>query len=144
MKVESNDFQNEGSIPEKFTCDGTDISPHLKWSEFPSETKSFAITCIDPDAPGGSWIHWLVYNIPKTVDEIKQGATVSGTEVTNDFGKISYGGPCPPSGTHRYYFTIYALSQENIENVKKRNFVKIMEKNALDKCQIMGKYSRKR
>jgi len=143
MKLWSDDFEHEGSIPRRFTCDGEDISPHLAWSDAPPETHSFALTVIDPDAPRGDWIHWLVYNIPKDVSEIPRGGPVPGKEVTNDFGKTSYGGPCPPYGVHRYYFTLYALRGPPSEPVTKENFVAKVKELAIASAQLMGRYSRK-
>jgi Raf kinase inhibitor-like YbhB/YbcL family protein len=146
MKISSKDFQHKGMIPKKFTCDDDDISPHLEWSDVSSGTKSFALTCIDPDAPmpGEGWVHWIVINIPPSVREIPQGGPVPGELVTNDFGREPYGGPCPPSGTHRYYFTLSALSVAKLEGVKRKNFLKKIQDVTIDSAIIMGKYSRKR
>ena len=143
MKIESNDFEDGGFIPSEFTCDGKDINPHLKWSDFPDETEAFALTCIDPDAPGGDFIHWLVYNIPADVTEISKGGSVLGKEVENDFGKTEYGGPCPPSGTHRYFFTIYALDQRIEGDLNKGNFRQKVEEHTIARAEIMCRYARK-
>lgn len=142
MKLTSKDFKNNENLPSLFTCDGEGINPHLEWSGFPKETKSFALTLIDPDAPSGNFIHWLVYDIPKDVTEIKQDNLV-GVEVENDARKINYFGPCPPSGIHRYVFTIYALKIEHLENINKENFVKTTEKYKLDSAKLIGLYKRK-
>ena len=124
MNLLSNDFNNGGSIPSKFTCDGKNISPHLSWSDVPAETKSFALVSDDPDAFGGGWIHWLVYDIPYDIREIEQNSLPTGAkEVENDFGKKPYGGPCPPSGTHRYFFKLYSLDVEHLRNINKHNFI---------------------
>jgi len=146
LKITSNDFKHEGMIPSKFTCDGDDISPHLKWSDTPATVKSFALTSIDPDAPGGDWIHWIVINIPPDVREIPQGGPLpeGSQQIKNDFGREFYGGPCPPSGVHRYYFSIYALSVDKLEGVKKRNFHQKFKNCTIESAVIMGKYSRKR
>ncbi len=146
MKIISKDFQHGGMIPSKFTCDGVDVSPQLEWSEVPDGVQSFALTCIDPDAPVGGigWVHWIVINISKDVLEIPQDGPVPGEEIRNDFGKKPYGGPCPPGGTHRYYFKLYALSKEKLEGVKRSNFLKIIQEATIKSCEIMGKYSRKR
>jgi len=141
MQLFSNDFTHQGDIPSKFTCDGNDISPHLKWSEVPSGTKSFALSCKDPDAPGGNWDHWLLINIPAETTEIPQGMA-SGEGITNDFGKPEYGGPCPPSGRHRYFFAVYALNIERLEDVTKENFVEKVGGFAIDSASLIGLYQR--
>lgn len=142
MKLTSNDFGNNENLPSLFTCDGSGISPHLEWSGFPKETKSFALILNDPDAPSGNFRHWIIYNIPKNITSIEQGDSV-GIEVENDARKTSYFGPCPPSGTHRYVFTIYALKVEHLDGINKDNFVSIVEKNKLDSAKLIGLYKRK-
>jgi Raf kinase inhibitor-like YbhB/YbcL family protein len=145
MKVMSNNFSDKGSIPSEFTCDGKNVSPQLSWSEVPSETRSFALGVSDPDAMGGDWIHWFVHDIAKDVRSIEKDSVPSGAkEVENDFGKRPYGGPCPPSGTHRYVFTIYALDIEHLDGVNKRNFISKVEEHTIDKAAITGLYSRRR
>jgi len=145
MKLESKSFQDQGMIPRLYTCDGQDRSPHLAWSEVPPDTKSFALSVIDPDAPGGDFIHWFIMNIPAGVTEIAEGEVPQGAEqVVNDFGKKDYGGPCPPSGTHRYFFTLYALDTENLSSVNKRNFLDKVNRHKITSAQLMGKYSRGR
>jgi Raf kinase inhibitor-like YbhB/YbcL family protein len=144
MKLMSNDFKHNEMMDSKFTCDGKDISPHLRWEGAPANTKSFALSCNDPDAPVGDWIHWYVYNIPANINEIKQGGPVPGIEVQNDFRKTKYGGPCPPSGTHRYFFRIYALKVDNLERINKNNFREIIKKNTIEPAEIIGLYKRKR
>ena len=140
MKIESLDLKE--FVPKKFTCDGEDINPSLSWSNFPNETKSFAIAVRDPDAPMGTWIHWLVYNIPRNKTSISQDE-VPGVEVMNDFKKEHYGGPCPPSGTHRYYFIVYALDAEDLGKINNKNdFFEKVEAHALAKGELMSKYSR--
>jgi Raf kinase inhibitor-like YbhB/YbcL family protein len=140
MKLECPDIGE--TIPIKFTCDGEDISPALIWSEFPAETKSFAIAVTDPDAPAGTWVHWLVYNIPGTKTSIAEGE-IPGIEVNNDFGKKNYGGPCPPSGTHRYYFTIYALSTDDLGTINNKDqFFKAVSEFTIAKAELISIYSR--
>jgi len=141
MILESNDFKNNGNIPERFSCDGENIPPHLRWSGFPSETKSFALTIRDPDAPSGDFKHWLVFDIPKDVNEVNHALPEGAREIVNDFGEAGYGGPCPPSGTHRYVFTIYALSVENLAAGRDDFFGKI-EKHKLDSAKLIGMYGR--
>jgi Raf kinase inhibitor-like YbhB/YbcL family protein len=144
MKLKSKDFLDNSSIPPEFTCDGRNISPQLSWEDVPEATKSFALSVTDPDAPGGTWIHWLVYNISNELREIERGGLPEGTgEVVNDFGRRSYGGPCPPSGTHRYFFTIYALNTEQLEGLNKRNFLDKVEKHTIEKAVIKGLYRRR-
>ena len=144
MKLMSKDFADNDSIPSEFTCDGKNVSPHLAWENVPDKTKSFALSATDPDAIGG-WNHWLLYDIPKTVKEIEQNRKpAEALEVENDFGKKTYGGPCPPSGTHRYVFTVYALDVEHLEGVNKRNFFDRVEEHTIEKAVIRGLYKRRR
>ena len=118
--IESPAFPDGGTIPKLYTCDGKDISPPLRWSGVPEAARSLALICEDPDAPRGTWTHWVIFDIPATVKSLGEGVaatervTVAAGEEpalqgTNDFGKIGYGGPCPPGGTHHYLFRIYAL-----------------------------------
>lgn len=141
MQLQSNDFSHQGKIPRRFTCDGEDASPHLEWSGAPPQTKSFALSCFDPDAPAGTWAHWLIVGIPAAVTEIPQGQAV-GREVVNDFGYSRYGGPCPPSGQHRYFFTVYALDVEELDGVSRDNFMEKVEKHAIGSAELMGIYRR--
>jgi Raf kinase inhibitor-like YbhB/YbcL family protein len=144
MKLMSNDFRDTGNIPSEFTCEGRNISPHLAWENVPDGTKSFALSVTDPDAIGG-WNHWLLYNISKNVKEIeKNRKPAEALEVENDFGKKTYGGPCPPSGTHRYFFAVYALDVEHLEGLNKRNFFDRVEEHTIEKAVIRGLYKRRR
>jgi Raf kinase inhibitor-like YbhB/YbcL family protein len=144
MKIMSKDFVDNGNIPSEFTCDGRNISPQLSWENVPEKTKSFALCVTDPDALGG-WIHWMVYDISKEIKEIDQDSLpVEAKEVKNDFGKKTYGGPCPPSGTHRYIFTVYALDVEHLEGVNTHNFFDNVKAHTLDKAAITGLYKRRR
>jgi Raf kinase inhibitor-like YbhB/YbcL family protein len=146
MKLFSNDFEHEGMIPKIFTCDADDISPHLGWDEPPEGTKSFALIVDDPDAPMGTWVHWLVGNIPLSVREIPQNTLPpNAIQVPNDFGRPNYGGPCPPGGTHRYFHKLYALDVENMESVMEKGaFYAFVEQHKLDEAVLMGRYSRQR
>jgi Raf kinase inhibitor-like YbhB/YbcL family protein len=150
MKLISTAFDEGAMIPEKYTCDDIDISPPLNWSSVPEGTKSFAIICDDPDAPMGTWVHWVIYNLPANINELSENVPdldilPNGVKQgKNDFGKIGYGGPCPPGGTHRYYFKIYALNEEfNIEaGITKSELLKAIEGHILSEGQLMGRYKR--
>lgn len=146
MKITSTSFEHEGMIDRKYTCDGADTSPQLAWSGVPEGTKSFALACTDPDAPMGTFVHWMIYDIPASVTGIPEGGPIpEGAKlVKNDFGKKEYGGPCPPGGTHRYYFTVYALDTDAIRPANKTDFFAQVEANSIDEAQIMGKYKRQR
>lgn len=144
MELLSKDFNNEGLIPFEFTCDGKNISPQLSWKNVPTKTKSFALIADDPDAPGG-WIHWLVYDIPNNVRTIEQNSLPTGAkQAENDFSKKAYGGPCPPTGTHRYFFRLYALDVEQLKDMSKSNFVETIKEHTIEKATIMGLYKRRR
>ena len=145
MEITSQDFKNNQPMPVIHTCDGSDVSPQLSWSGAPAGTKSFALTCIDPDAPSGDFIHWLAYDIPASITNFPQGGPLPSNvkEAANDFGKKSYGGPCPPSGTHRYVFTVYALKKEKLEAVTKDNFLQKVTENQIAKALLIGLYKRR-
>jgi len=144
MNLLSEDFEENVAIPSRFTCDGEDICPRLHWEDVPKETMSFALSMTDPDAPSGTFIHWLVHDIPKDVRSIERGGLPSGAQqVRNDFGKERYSGPCPPSGTHRYYFRLYALDIDHLRGVNKGNFFKLVEERTVAKAELMGTYRRK-
>lgn len=136
----SKDFKDKRRIPSKFTADGINLSPQLEWSNAPKETKSFALICVDPDSPSGSFMHWILYDIPANISSIEQGGKV-GKELPNSFGKLGYKGPSPPSGIHRYIFNLYALDVEHLQ-VTRENFLKEFEKHKLDSAQIVGLYER--
>lgn len=145
MKVTSINFSENGEIPSKFTCDGKNVNPQLSLSKIPENAESLVLVVDDPDAPAGDWVHWLVWNIdPKTV-EIEEGSVPEGAvQGLNDFEKNSYGGPCPPSGTHNYQFKLYALDSklDLIEESTKGDLEKAMESHILDQSVLVGKYSR--
>ncbi|MGC9031552.1 MAG: YbhB/YbcL family Raf kinase inhibitor-like protein [Minisyncoccia bacterium] len=145
MKISSPNFTNLGYIPTKFTCDGENINPTLIFENIPENTKSLVLIVDDPDAPTGRWIHWLLWNIDPNIKEIESGKTPpKSTSGKNDFGNLNYGGPCPPSGTHRYYFKLYAL--DNILNLKEGSNVKELEKliagHIIEKAELIGLYKR--
>jgi len=151
IQLSTSAFTEGAPIPAKYTCDGDDISPPLKWSGVPQGAKSIALICDDPDAPVGIWVHWVLYNVSSTVAELPEG--VPTTEVIsggarqgiNDFKRIGYGGPCPPRGNpHRYYFKLYALDIELSlkPRATKRDVVSAMQGHILAEGQLMGTYKR--
>ncbi|MHC4575359.1 MAG: YbhB/YbcL family Raf kinase inhibitor-like protein [Planctomycetota bacterium] len=151
IKVTSPAFEEGGFIPSKYTADGEDISPPLRWDGVPDGTQSIALISDDPDAPVGTWVHWVLFNLPPQTLELPENVPPDrnlangAAQGTNDFGRIGYGGPAPPSGTHRYFFKIYALDTrlELAAGVKKRQLLKAMEGRILGEGQLMGKYKRK-
>ena len=146
MKLESSVFENNGNIPSKYTCDGENVNPPLEISEVPENTKSLVLIVDDPDAPMGTWVHWTVWNISPKTTEISENSVPEGAvEGITDFGKPGYGGPCPPSGTHRYFFKLYALDTtlDLGSSAKAKDIEKAMEGHILDKAELVGLYSRK-
>lgn len=143
MKITSPSFENNSDIPSKFTCEGNDVSPALVIENIPAGTKSLALIVDDPDAPGKTWVHWVVYDIPVT-NKIEEGS-IPGKQGINDFDREDWGGPCPPSGTHRYYFKAYALDQMLglDEGIDKISLEEAMEGHVLAKAEMMGLYKKK-
>jgi len=137
-------------IPERCTCDGEDRSPPLDWEDAPEDVKSFALVCEDPDAPMGTWVHWVVYDIPSTIGKLPAGLPPEGRLVNggkqgmNDFHRIGYGGPCPPSGTHRYFFRLYALSRvlDLDPGATREQLSRAMRPHVLGEVSLMGRYHR--
>jgi Raf kinase inhibitor-like YbhB/YbcL family protein len=150
ITITSSSFTEGGMIPKKHTCDAADISPDLKWSGVPKEVKSLALICDDPDAPGGTWVHWVLFNIPADVTTLQAGVSPDAVlkngaqHGKNDFRKLGYGGPCPPGGTHRYFFKIYALDTLlSLESGStKSQLLAAMKGHILAEGQLMGKYKR--
>ena len=145
LKISSPAFQNDGYIPRPYTCDGKDINPPLMMENCPQGTKSIAVIVDDPDAPVGIWVHWVLWNIDPNVKEIKENAVPTGAvEGMNDFKKHQYGGPCPPSGTHRYFFKVYALDTmlSISPNSKKSDLENAMNGHILAQGQVVGLYKR--
>ena len=150
IKMRSTAFEEGGMIPKKYTCDGVDVSPPLKWDNVPDGTKSLALISDDPDAPVGTWVHWVLYARPPDPRELpenippKKALENGAKQGTNDFRKIGYGGPCPPGGTHRYYFKLYALDIElRLDpGMTKGELLKAMEGHILAEGQLMGRYKR--
>ena len=146
MKITSSAFQEGGNIPSKFTCDGSDTSPPLQITGVPSEAKSLVLIADDPDAPSGLFTHWLIWNIPPQTNSISEGSAPKGVHGTNDFGKLDYKGPCPPPGTHRYSFKIYALDRElDLRGGAKRSQLDAaMKGHVVAQGVLVGRYARKK
>lgn len=145
FQLQSQAFKESESIPSKYTCDGENISPPLSWEAAPLGTKSFALIVDDPDAPGGTKIHWVVYNIPSTVFSCKENEPPIGSVPgANDQGQPKYRGPCPPKDTHRYFFKLYALRQNlNLPvGATKQQVEDAMQSLVLGEAQLIGTYSR--
>jgi len=151
FELVSSAFKQEGEIPSRFSCDGRNISPELSWNDAPSDTKSFALIMHDPDAPvSGGFTHWLIYNIPANVHHIPENAPNQdqlpggGMQGKNNSGRYGYTGPCPPSGTHRYFFRLYALDTilNPLDLANKENLERAMSGHELDQVELMGKYKR--
>jgi Raf kinase inhibitor-like YbhB/YbcL family protein len=145
MKITSTAFENGDPIPGEYTCDGADVSPPLAFSEVPPEARSLALIMDDPDAPSGLWVHWLVWNIPSQTAVIARGQKIPWTQGSTSWKRQLYGGPCPPSGTHRYFFKLYALdSMLNLPAGKtKHEIEKAMKGHILAKGELVGTYKRK-
>jgi Raf kinase inhibitor-like YbhB/YbcL family protein len=146
MKITSSAFQQGGNIPSKFSCDGANTNPPLQISELPREVKSLVLIVDDPDAPSGLFTHWAIWNISPQTSTIAEGSTPKGVQATNDFGRSGYGGPCPPSGTHRYYFKIFALDRElDLPfGAKRSQLDAAMKGHVIAQGELMGRYSRKK
>ncbi len=146
MELRSLAFEHGGEIPSLFTCDGSDISPPLQIGDVPEGTASLALVMDDPDAPGGTFDHWVVWNIPAQTTEIASGTEPQGVEGRTDFGRMGYGGPCPPSGTHRYMFKLYALDTvlDLARNARKDDLEAAMQGHILAEALLEGKYRRNR
>ncbi|MGD2175928.1 MAG: YbhB/YbcL family Raf kinase inhibitor-like protein [Candidatus Brocadiaceae bacterium] len=146
MELTSPAFQDGASIPPKHTCDGQDVSPPLSIAEVPEGTKALALVMDDPDAPGGTFDHWLVWNIPPDVERVPEATEPEGVQGRTDFGRMGYGGPCPPGGTHNYRFKLYALDEELdlAQGARKRDLQAAMEGHILAEALLQGSYSRRR
>ena len=149
MLLKSRAFENNGVMPQQYTCQGGDISPPLSWQDIPEQAESFVLICDDPDAPHG-WVHWVLYDIPVRVNSLPEA--LPGLELLsngayqgkNDFKRIGYGGPCPPQGCHRYFFKLYAIDKRlNMKpGATKPNVLEAMEGHVLSECELMGKYQK--
>jgi len=151
FQISSTAFSESGMIPKKFTCDGPDVSPQLSWKNAPAATQSFALIMDDPDAPVGTWVHWVMYNLPANAKELPEGVekreqlSDGALQGRNDFRKVGYGGPCPPPGKpHRYYFKLYALDTmlDLKAGATKADLERAMKAHILGQTQLMGRYGR--
>ena len=152
MEVQSPAFTFGQSIPQQHTCDGADQSPALNWSDVPKGTKTFALIADDPDAPSGTWVHWVLFNLPGQTNSLPQGlaktdSAAGAIQGRNDFGKIGYGGPCPPPGkAHRYFFKLYALdiTLDLKSGATKQDVEQAIQGHVLAQAELMGTYQRKK
>ncbi|MBX9831004.1 YbhB/YbcL family Raf kinase inhibitor-like protein [Candidatus Babeliales bacterium] len=153
LTVTSSAFKAGEPIPQQYSCDGANRSPQLSWDNVPQETQSFVLFCDDPDAPGKTWVHWVAYNIPANSTGLSENIEQGKEEFDNgmrqgksDFGKIGYGGPCPPSGVHRYFFKVYALSKKlDLAPGATKKVVEVaMQGLVIGAGQLMGTYARSR
>lgn len=157
IQLSSPAFAEGAMIPRPFTCDGENVSPPLAWSEVPETTRSLAILCEDPDAPRGIWTHWVLFNLSAAVAELParvpaketvpvlgQIAEETARQGTNDFGKLGYGGPCPPSGTHRYVFRLFALDTtlDLKPGATRRQVLEAMKGHVVAEGRLIGRYAR--
>ncbi len=141
MRLSSPDFKAGEEIPKRFTCHGEDINPELTIEDIPPGTQSLALIVDDPDAPGKTWVHWVVYNIP--VDSKIERDSIPGDQGSNDFERTNFGGPCPPSGTHRYFFKLFALDTHlDIEEPNKEKLLTAMEGRILAQAELMGLFTK--
>ena len=144
ISLKSPAFENNGYIPDRYTCKGMDISPPLILHDIPAGTKTMALIVEDPDAPMGTWVHWIAWNIP-VISEIKEGKLPDGSmEGLNDFERTKYGGPCPPSGVHHYLFKLYALdiTLDLGQNSRKSDVEDIIQDHVIEKAELIGLYKR--
>ncbi|KAB2880626.1 YbhB/YbcL family Raf kinase inhibitor-like protein [bacterium] len=150
MNIESSVFKDRGWIPKKYTCDGENVSPPLLFNSIPLNAASLALICDDPDAPAGTWVHWVVFNLPQNTkglpENILSDTALPGgaKQGVNDFRNIGYGGPCPPSGKHRYYFKLYALDYllDLEAGATKWQVVQAMKGHIIAEAKLMGMYQR--
>lgn len=144
MKLTSPAFEHNSAIPSEHTCDSADTSPELNIADVPENAKSLVLINDDPDAPVGTWDHWIVFNIPPSTSKINKGHEPAGTPGKNSWGRTGYGGPCPPSGTHRYFFKLYALDTglDLPEASTKKDIEAAMQGHIIEKTELLGTYKR--
>ncbi|MBI2031029.1 MAG: YbhB/YbcL family Raf kinase inhibitor-like protein [Candidatus Levybacteria bacterium] len=146
MKIASPAFLNNAKIPSEYTCDDENISPPLQFIDVPRDTQSLVLIVDDPDAPAKTWVHWVVYNIDRGVQDVRENSIPKGGILgMTDFGRPGWGGPCPPSGSHRYFFKLYALDRilDLPEGMTKQQLLEKMSDHVLEQAQLIGIYSRK-
>ncbi|MBP6086830.1 MAG: YbhB/YbcL family Raf kinase inhibitor-like protein [Pelolinea sp.] len=152
MKLSSPAFSHQELIPSRYTCDGKDVSPPLEWRDLPHGAQSLALIMDDPDAPAGIWVHWIIFNIPPEASSIAENCpkipqlSDGSLQGRNSWRQIGYGGPCPPSGTHRYFFKLYALDKmlKLDAGITKDELLKAMEGCVLEQAELIGRYQRTR
>lgn len=152
LELTSTAFIQGEPIPVQYSCDGEDISPPLTWTDPPGGTQSLTLIMDDPDAPGGTWDHWLLFNIPADMRGLEENLPITGKNQdpdaifvgNNSWGRVDYGGPCPPGGTHRYFFKLYALDTtiSLLPGATKQELLSEMEGHILAEAELMGTYSR--
>jgi Raf kinase inhibitor-like YbhB/YbcL family protein len=149
LSLTTSSFPPNGQIPARFTCRGDDVSPALSWGDPPAGTRSFVLVVNDPDAPGGNFVHWVIYDLPASTRSLAEGVrqgsdAAGGHQGTNGFGKLGYSGPCPPSGKpHRYFFRLWALdSTLNLQQVTAEDLQSAMQSHILARGEIMGRFRR--
>ncbi len=152
LEIYTPSFKNNSGIPEKYTCDGEDISPPIKWKGTIKGVKSWAVVCHDPDAPAGDWVHWVIYNIPPHATSLPEGVpkkyklSDGSKQGVNDFNKTGYNGPCPPPGNpHRYVFELFAVKSriKPKKNMSMKELLRFLKDKTLAKAELIGLYSRK-
>jgi len=151
FELTSPTFVHGEPIPRKYTCDGEDISPPLRWSDPPQGTQSLALIADDPDAPVGTWVHWVLYNLPAETRGLPEAVPPDADlpdgsrHGRNSWRRLGYGGPCPPSGTHRYFFRLYALDTvlDLVASASKKQLLRAMERHVLAQAELMGVYARR-
>jgi Raf kinase inhibitor-like YbhB/YbcL family protein len=145
LQVSSPAFSNGATIPTKYTCDGQDVAPPLEWSGVPKQARSVAVICDDPDAPSGTFTHWVLYDVPPSTHAIAERASI-GKAGVNDFGKTGFGGPCPPKrdNAHHYHFHVYALDIDSLgpAGLSKQDALNVMRGHILDEGELTGLYKR--
>lgn len=150
LRLTSNAFGSGDTIPQRFTCEGANVSPPLSWSGAPEAARSFALVCSDPDAPGGTFYHWAVFDIPRGVTELVENhrtASAPSHDAVNDFGKKGYGGPCPPHGhgNHHYHFRLFALDTESLRLGSRpgcRDVERASKEHALAEAELVAIFAR--
>lgn len=151
MRLDSDAFSHDSQIPQHYTCDSDNVSPPLRWDDPPTETQSLALIVDDPDAPGGTFVHWVLFNLPPNTRVLPEAVAIGdrnwtggGIQGMNSFGNLIYGGPCPPDGEHRYFFKLYALGSPLglAEGATKEDVEAAMDGNILASAELVGRYKR--